>query len=84
MLFPSILLVASLAMGVGFFWDVRGFATTMRRRLEERDFDGALYRRLPSWAFRAFGVWCFVFGIGQFALFAALERKRVRHDPVSG
>ena len=71
---PSILLISSLAMGVGFFWDVRSFATAVRRRFEERSFDGALHRKLPSWAYRAFGAWCFVFGIGQFVLFAALER----------
>ena len=63
-----------LALGGGFFWDVRGFATAMRRRLEERSFDGALHKRLPSWAYRAFGVWCFIFGIAQFVLFAVLER----------
>ena len=70
---PSILLVVCLAMGAGFFWDIRGFAAAARRRFEERRFDGALHRKLPSWAYRAFGIWCFAFGIGQF-LFAALKR----------
>jgi hypothetical protein len=45
--------------------DVGGLATTMRARLDAMPILGASHRRLPSWAFRAFGVWCIVFGIGQ-------------------
>jgi hypothetical protein len=37
----------------------------MRARLEAMPVLSPSYRRLPSWTFRAFGVWCFVFGIGQ-------------------
>ena len=61
-----IMLVLSLVMGVVLCWDVRGCATEFRQRLEARAIDGALFRRLPAWTFRAFGAWCFVFGIGQF------------------
>jgi hypothetical protein len=60
-----VLLVVAAAMGVVAIWDVGGLATTMRARLEAMPVLGASYRRLPSWTFRAFGVWCFVFGIGQ-------------------
>ena len=63
--------VMAEAMGVAFFWDVRGFASLMRRRMEAGPF-GGLYRRLPSWTYRAFGVWCFAFGFGQFAYFYAI------------
>lgn len=70
MLFPSIvLLVYAAALGTIFFWDVRGIASKVRARFESRGFDGVQYRRLPSWTFRVFGAWCFVFGIGQFVLF---------------
>lgn len=60
-----VLLVMAVAMGVVAIWDVGGQATTMRARLEAMPVLGAAYRRMPSWTFRAFGVWCFVFGIGQ-------------------
>ena len=56
---------AGVAIGVVCIWDVGGLATMMRARLEERSVMRAWYRRLPSWTFRAFGVWCIVFGIGQ-------------------
>lgn len=64
-----VMLVYAWALGAVFFWDIRGIATRTRRKYEARAFDGALYRKLPSWAFRAFGVWCFVFGVGEFVLF---------------
>ena len=73
MVIASIMLVICLAMGTVFFWDVRGYATRVRRGLEENDPLGALYKKLPSWAFRAVGVWCFAFGIGLFAVLVALE-----------
>jgi hypothetical protein len=62
-----VLLLLALAMGAAFLWDIRGFATRMRVRLEAREFDGGLYRRLPPWTFRAAGIWCIVFGVGQLA-----------------
>jgi hypothetical protein len=46
----------------------------MRTDLDERPNVGGLYRRLPSWTFRAFGIWAVVFGIGQ--LIAALTVLR--------
>jgi hypothetical protein len=36
----------------------------------------AWYRRLPPWYFRAFGVWCFVFGIGQLIFVIATLHSR--------
>jgi hypothetical protein len=60
-----LLLVLAVAMGVVAIWDVGGLVTTMRARLDAMPMLGASYRRLPSWVFRAFGVWCIVFGIGQ-------------------
>jgi hypothetical protein len=60
-----VLLVVAIAMGALAIWDIGRLATTMRARLEAMPMAGASYRRLPSWTFRAFGVWCFVFGIGQ-------------------
>jgi hypothetical protein len=60
-----VLLLFALAMGSAFAWDIRGFATRMRTRLEARELDGGLYRRLPPWTFRAVGVLCIVFGVGQ-------------------
>ena len=71
-----IMLVVSLAVGIVFCWDVRGYATRSRQRLEARTLDGALYRRLPPWTFRAFGVWCFVFGIGQFVFLTFFVARR--------
>ena len=60
-----VLLVLAVGMGVVCIWDAGGAATAMRARLEERSMMRAWYRRLPPWYFRAFGVWCFVFGVGQ-------------------
>ena len=60
-----LLLVLSVAMGAVAIWDFGGLATTVRRRLSAMPVLGALYRRTPSWAFRAFGVWYILFGIGQ-------------------
>jgi hypothetical protein len=60
-----ILLVLAVAMGVVAIWDVGGLASTVRERLSAMPVLGASYRLLPSWAFRAFGVWCVLFGIGQ-------------------
>jgi hypothetical protein len=57
-------------MGTVLFWDVRGAASGMRARLEEKSVLRAWYKRLPPWTFRAGGVWCFVFGIGQLIYFA--------------
>jgi len=75
MFVPSItLLIAAVVIGAGFFWDIGGFATVMRRQVESQNFDAGLDKRLPSWVFRTFGAWCFVFGIGQFLLIAALTR----------
>jgi hypothetical protein len=59
------LLVLAVAMGVVAIWDLGGLATTVRGRLSAMPVLGALYRRTPPWAFRAFGVWCILFGIGQ-------------------
>jgi len=71
-----IMLVLSLVTGVVFCWDVHGYATRFRQRLEARTLDGALFRRLPTWTFRAFGVWCFVFGIGQFVVLGFYAPRR--------
>jgi hypothetical protein len=77
-LVPStILLVYAVTMGAVFWWDVRGIARRMRTRFESRGFDGVLYRALPTWAFRAFGAWCFVFGVGQFVFFWRLQHWRL-------
>ena len=72
---PSLILIFSLTWGIILFWDVRGYATRVRRQTEARRFDGALYRKLPSWWLRAFGIWCFVFGIGQFIVLYALTHR---------
>jgi hypothetical protein len=74
-LVPSLILIVCLTAGIVFFWDVRGFATRVRRQMETRRFDGALYRKLPSWWLRATGIWCFVFGIGQFIVLYALTHR---------
>jgi hypothetical protein len=70
------LLVLAVAMGVMCIWDVGGRATFVRERLEERSIMRAWYRRLPPWYFRAFGVWCFVFGIGQLIFFLVTLHSR--------
>ena len=59
-----LLFVFAVVMGVTFTGDIGGLATKMRQRLEERSIFGYLYKRMPSWMFRAFGVWRFVCGIG--------------------
>lgn len=76
MLIPSILLlVYAWGVGAAFLWDVRGVATRVRRKWEARALEGAMLgRQLPSWAFRAFALWCFVFGVGEFALFNVVGR----------
>ena len=73
MIGSAILLLFCLAMGATFFWNLGGSATRMDKRLQAMSGYGPLYRRLPmpSWAFRAFGIWCVVFGIGQFIYVAA-------------
>jgi len=71
-----VLLVLAVAMGVVCIWDVGGAATAMRARMEERSRMRAWYRRLPPWYFRAFGAWCFVFGIGQLIFFIATLHDR--------
>lgn len=55
----------AIVMGAVAIWDVGGMATAIRARLETRPVVGGWYKRLPPWAFRAFGVWCVVFGVGQ-------------------
>lgn len=71
-----VLLVLAVSMGVVCIWDIGGAATAMRVRLEERSVMRAWYRRLPSWTFRAFGVWCVVLGIGQLIYVIATARGR--------
>jgi hypothetical protein len=71
-----IFLVLAVAMGVVCIWDVGGAATAVRQRLDERSMMRAWYRRLPPWYFRAFGVWCFVFGIGQLIFFLVTLHSR--------
>jgi len=66
MAFSVVLLVLAVAMGVVNMWDVGGLASKMRARLE-----AGRYPRMPSWWERVFGVWCFVFGIGQLIFFIA-------------
>jgi hypothetical protein len=38
-----VLLLFAVAMGSAFVWDIRGFATRMRTRLEAREVDCGLY-----------------------------------------
>jgi len=59
------LLVFGIVLGVLAIWDVCGRPTAVRERLEAMPILGASYKRLPSWAFRAFGVWCIALGFGQ-------------------
>ena len=61
----GLLLVLAVGMGVVAIWDVGGLATAIRARFELMPILGASYRRLPSWVFRLFGIWCIVIGIGQ-------------------
>lgn len=74
-LVPSLIVIFSLIWGILWIWDVRGYATRARRQTEARRFDGALFRKLPSWWPRAIGIWCFVFGIGQFIVLYALTHR---------
>jgi hypothetical protein len=67
-----LLLVLALAMGATAIWDLGGLATAVRARLEALPMLGASYKRLPSWALRAFGVWCFVFGVAQVIFVSAI------------
>jgi hypothetical protein len=57
--------------GVVAIWDLGGLASTVRERRSAMPVLGASYRRLPSWAFRAFGIWCILFGIGQLIYISA-------------
>jgi hypothetical protein len=72
MAFPLVLLVFAVAIGVVNIWDVGGLASKMRARLEARRY----YPPIPSWWERVFGVWCFVFGIGQLIFFIATAHGR--------
>ena len=65
----AVLLVAAFAMGAAFIWNLGGFADRMRQGLEDAPLAGVLYRRMPSWTLRAFGIWCLIFGIGQLTFF---------------
>jgi hypothetical protein len=67
-----LLLVPDVAMGAVAIWDPGGLATTVRRRLSAMPVLGALNSRTPSWAFRAFGVWCILCGIGQLMFIYAI------------
>jgi hypothetical protein len=71
-----VLLALAVAMGVVFIGDIGGRATRLRSRLETRSMMRAWYKRLPPWTFRAFGVWCIVFGIGQLIYVIATVRDR--------
>jgi hypothetical protein len=62
----AVLLVFGVLMGAALIWDLGGFASRMREGLEGQALGGVLYRRLPTWTLRAFGIWCVIFGIGQF------------------
>jgi hypothetical protein len=74
---PSVVfLVFAVGMGVVFIWDVGGAATAMRARLEAKSRMAAWYKRWPPWAFRAWGVWAVVFGIGQLIFVIATENRR--------
>jgi hypothetical protein len=59
-----VFLVFGVAMGVVLIWDIGGVATRMRAEAEEQPFTGSLMKRMPSWTFRAFGIWCVAFGVG--------------------
>lgn len=70
MVLDSLMLAFFVVMGVAFFWDLGGFASRMRERLEARPLTGAFYRRMPPWFLQAFGIWSIVFGIGCFVFVA--------------
>lgn len=72
MIVPVLFFVAAVAMGATFIWDIGGLASKMRADLDESPLHGALHRRLPSWAYRAFGVWCIIFGTGVLVYFYGL------------
>jgi hypothetical protein len=62
-----ILMVFGVALGVVLLTDFKGLATGMLEQTRWRR-DGG-WVNAPNWVARAFAVWCFVFGIGQFFLF---------------
>lgn len=66
-----VILVIALAMGVALIWDIQRLASRMREGVESGPL-GGLHKRLPSWTYRAFGIWCVLFGCGQFAYFFAI------------
>lgn len=66
--------LAAAAVGVTLIWDIGGQASKTRTRLERNPVYGGLYRRLPSWTYRAFGVWWIIVGAGV----PADERRRHR------
>ena len=65
----AVLLAFAVLMGIVFIWDLGGLARRMRESLAGLPLGGALYRRMPTWTLRAFGVWWVIFGIGQFVYF---------------
>ncbi|MBO0801587.1 MAG: hypothetical protein J2P25_00715 [Nocardiopsaceae bacterium] len=69
-----LLLFMGIAMGITAIWDIGGVASRMRADLEEWPLFGGLYRRMPSWTFRAFGIWCIIFGIGQLIFMYSITR----------
>jgi hypothetical protein len=62
----AVLLVFGVLMGTALIWDLGGFASRMRQGLEGLSLGGMFYRRMPNWTIHAFGIWCVIFGIGQF------------------
>ena len=78
MVWSVLLLMFALVMGVVAIWDVGGLTSRMRSRLEAGSF-GAVYERLPSWTFRAWGVWCVLFGLGQLIFVFATTHSGSTH-----
>ena len=72
MLYPVLLSVCGITMGIAFIWDVGSLASRMSARLVVRDpVYAALYRRVP-WLNRAFGFWCILFSVGELVYFYGL------------
>jgi hypothetical protein len=65
----AVLMVFSVALGVVWVTDFRGIASRWLDHLRQERVMGRLYARMPVSAFRAFGVWPILFGVGQFFLF---------------
>jgi hypothetical protein len=70
LLYPVLLFVFGIAMGIGFIWDVGGPASRMRAQMHARSQWDPAYRAFyrPWWP-TAFGVWSIVFSVGELVYF---------------